>query len=66
MGEFVSAKEGLGFYILQAGFALDTPGVFAALLLLAAMGIAIHLGMGALRRRLLWWRQDAEPLNLNG
>ncbi len=66
VGEFVSAKEGLGFYILQAGFALDTPGVFAALVLLAAMGIAIHLGMRALRRRLLHWAPETEPLNLNG
>jgi NitT/TauT family transport system permease protein len=66
VGEFVSAKEGLGFYILQAGFALDTPGVFAALTLLAVMGILIHIGMRALRRRLLYWHRDTDPINFNG
>jgi NitT/TauT family transport system permease protein len=66
VGEFVSAKEGLGFYILQAGFALDTAGVFAALALLAAMGIVIHIGMRALRRRLLFWLPDSEPIDFSG
>jgi NitT/TauT family transport system permease protein len=66
VGEFVSAKEGLGFYILQAGFALDTPGVFAALVLLAAMGIVIHLAMRALRRRLLYWLPESDPIDFNG
>jgi len=66
VGEFVSAKEGLGFYILQAGFALDTPGVFAALTLLAVMGVLIHIGMRALRRRLLHWHPDTDPINFNG
>ena len=66
VGEFVSAKEGLGFYILQAGFALDTPGVFAALVLLAGMGIAIHLGMRALRRRLLYWLPESDSIDFNG
>lgn len=66
VGEFVSAKQGLGFQIMQAGFALDTPGVFAALVLLAVMGIGIHLGMRALRRRLLYWHKDPETINFNG
>jgi NitT/TauT family transport system permease protein len=66
VGEFVSAKEGLGFYILQAGFALDTPGVFAALVLLALLGIGIHLAMRALRRRLLHWHAEGDTFNFNG
>jgi NitT/TauT family transport system permease protein len=66
VGEFVSAKQGLGFYILQAGFALDTPGVFAALVLLALMGIGIHLAMRGLRRKLLYWHKDTDTINFNG
>lgn len=66
VGEFVSAKEGLGFYILQAGFQLDTPAVFAALTLLAFMGIAIHLAMRALRQRLLYWHKDVDSIQFNG
>jgi NitT/TauT family transport system permease protein len=66
VGEFVSAKEGLGFQILQSGFALDTASVFAALVLLAVMGIGIHIGMRALRRRLLYWHKDTDPINFHG
>lgn len=66
VGEFVSAKQGLGFFILQAGFALDTPGVFAALILLALLGLGIHFFMRALRRRLLYWHKDTETINSHG
>jgi len=66
VGEFVSAKEGLGFQILQSGFSLDTAGVFAALVLLAVMGIAIHLAMAFLRKKVLYWVDDVSPVNFSG
>jgi NitT/TauT family transport system permease protein len=66
VGEFVSAKEGLGFQILQSGFSLDTAGVFAVLVLLAVMGIAIHLAMGLLRKKVLYWVDDVSPINFSG
>lgn len=66
VGEFVSAKEGLGFQILQAGFAMNTAGVFAALVLLAVMGIAISRAMRLLRRRVLYWVDESDPMQFNG
>lgn len=66
VGEFVSAKEGLGFQILQAGFAMNTAGVFAALVLLAVMGIAISRAMRLLRRRVLYWVDESDSIQFNG
>lgn len=66
VGEFVSAKEGLGFQILQAGFAMNTAGVFAALVLLAVMGIAISRAMRLLRRKVLYWVDESDPMQFNG
>jgi NitT/TauT family transport system permease protein len=66
VGEFVSAKEGLGFQILQAGFAMNTAGVFAALVLLALLGIAISRVMRVVRRQVLHWAEDADPMQFNG
>ena len=41
IGEFISAKAGLGFYILYAGSRMETASVFAALFVLCAVGAAL-------------------------
>ena len=54
VGEFISAKAGLGFYITYAGSRMETAAVFAALLLLCAIGVtlfgAVALAEAAVRR----------------
>jgi NitT/TauT family transport system permease protein len=55
VGEFVSAKAGLGFLILQKNFSMDMAGVFAILVILSAIGVALHLIVQASRRRLIFW-----------
>jgi NitT/TauT family transport system permease protein len=50
IGEFISAKAGLGFYILYASSRMDTAGIFAALLLLGLIGVALF-GAVALAER---------------
>jgi NitT/TauT family transport system permease protein len=52
IGEFISAKAGLGFYILYASSRMDTAGIFAALFLLAVIGMALF-GAVALAERLV-------------
>ncbi len=62
VGEFMGSKEGMGTLILYANGNLDTAQVFSILLVLAALGLTLHWGVGALRRRLLFWdasRADA-------
>ena len=42
VGEFISSKHGLGSYILLAGSRADTPRIFAALVVLCAIGLALY------------------------
>lgn len=55
VGEFVAAQKGLGFVILSAQGLFRTDRVFAAILLLAAMGTALYYAMEFAERRLLPW-----------
>ncbi len=41
IGEFISAKAGLGFYILYASSRMDTAAIFAALFVLCMIGVAL-------------------------
>lgn len=42
VGEFVAANSGLGYYLLVANGQVDTPGVFAALFVLSALGVVLY------------------------
>jgi NitT/TauT family transport system permease protein len=54
IGEFISAKAGLGFYILYASSRMETAVIFAALLVLCIIGVtlfgAVALAEGLVRR----------------
>jgi NitT/TauT family transport system permease protein len=50
IGEFISAKAGLGFYILYASSRMNTAGIFAALFVLCMIGVALF-GAVALAER---------------
>lgn len=56
VGEFVGASAGLGYAIMQLQFQLDTAGVFAILVVLAAIGITGHTTIGFLGRRAAFWQ----------
>jgi NitT/TauT family transport system permease protein len=66
VAEFVAgtggAESGLAYRILESGYRLQVPKMFAALALLAAAGIAIHGLLGWASRRLLrdWHESAAE------
>jgi NitT/TauT family transport system permease protein len=64
VAEFVAgtggAETGLAFRILEAGYRLQIPRLFAALLLLGVAGVAIYLVLDLLSRRLLRrWHDNA-------
>jgi len=64
VAEFVAgtggAETGLAFRILEAGYRLAIPRLFAALFLLSVTGIAIYLVLDFLSRRLLRnWHESA-------
>jgi NitT/TauT family transport system permease protein len=54
IGEFISAKAGLGFYILYASSRMDTAAIFAALFVLCMIGAALF---GAVALAELYVRQ---------
>ncbi|MBV9585791.1 MAG: ABC transporter permease [Alphaproteobacteria bacterium] len=67
VAEFVAgtggAETGLAFRILESGYRLAIPRLFAALLLLSLTGIAIYLALDWLSRRLLrHWHESARAV----
>src|SRR5437870_5496764 len=60
VGEFVGAQRGLGTLILQFNYNLDTAGVFAVMILLAVLGVALHVLMQVIQRRVIFWAEPDE------
>lgn len=57
VGEFVSAQRGLGYVILTAQGMFDTPRVFAAILILAVLGVVLIALIDMAEQRALPWRK---------
>lgn len=55
VGEFIGGEMGLGVLIMQLNLAMDIAGVFATLVILSVLGIAFHVAIQALERRVLFW-----------
>jgi NitT/TauT family transport system permease protein len=55
VGEFVSAQKGLGYLILAAQGAFDTPRVFVSILLLSVMGTLFFRLIELIERRVIPW-----------
>jgi NitT/TauT family transport system permease protein len=55
VGEFVGSTKGLGFLIVQASGLLNNRLVFAAILVLSALGVALFYVIDVLERILLPW-----------
>ncbi len=63
VAEFVAGSggfaSGLAYRIMEAGYRLQVPRMFAALVLLSLAGIAINTGLGLFARMVMRWRGDA-------
>lgn len=55
VAEFVGAQKGLGVLLLQAQSNLDTAGMFAILIILAAIGLGCNLAIRLIEQKLLYW-----------
>ncbi len=60
VGEFVSSQRGLGYVILSAQGTFDTARVFAAVLLLAIMGMLLFAGLARVERWALPWHASQQ------
>ena len=58
-GEWAGSSAGLGFVILQAQPALDTARIFAAVLLLSALALALYALVTLAERLLIPWQPEA-------
>lgn len=56
VGELIGANRGLGWYIQDAGGALDTTGVFSGLIVLMAIAMAANQIVAYVERKVLSWR----------
>lgn len=59
VGEFVGSRSGLGYYMLVATGNFDTPLVFACVVVLTVMGIALFYSLGLLEIALSRWNRVA-------
>ncbi|MGN6462971.1 MAG: ABC transporter permease [Pseudolabrys sp.] len=55
VAEFLGAQEGIGVVITQAQAVTDVAGVFAALVILGVVGIALHLLIKVTEHRVVHW-----------
>lgn len=65
VGEFVGAQVGLGYLVVTLNFSMDVSGVFAVLIVLSAIGLALHALMRYAARRYIFWirRNDAAMIS---
>jgi NitT/TauT family transport system permease protein len=57
VGEFVGAKAGLGYLIIQMNYTMDVAGMFAVLVILGLMGVTLNVLITMLRRRVIFWQR---------
>jgi NitT/TauT family transport system permease protein len=55
VGEFVGSQSGLGMLIQSMNFTMDVSGQFSVLIVLSVLGLVLSKGIGAVRRRVLFW-----------
>ena len=58
VGEFFSGDRGLGNVIFVAHHNLDMPTSFAAILVLASMGIGVTIVTSYVEKRVLFWHDS--------
>lgn len=62
VGEFVGARQGLGYLILQNNFNFNIAGTFAVLFVLSAIGIVLHWIVNKIHARVVFW-VETDPLH---
>jgi NitT/TauT family transport system permease protein len=62
VAEFLSGSNGIGQLILIANGDFDTPVLFGAIFVLAAMGILLTASVALVERKVLFWHQSSVSL----
>ena len=61
VGEWVGSSRGLGYLMLHANGRMQTDLMFAALIVLAALALAVYFVIDHLLRRLVHWSPETDP-----
>jgi NitT/TauT family transport system permease protein len=59
VGEYLGASRGIGYVIAQADGNLDATGVWAGMLVLCVVVIAVEAAVTQFERRLVRWKPQA-------
>ncbi|GAA0823303.1 ABC transporter permease [Streptosporangium amethystogenes subsp. fukuiense] len=62
VGEFIGAKEGLGYLLLQTNYNFDISGMFAVLVVLSVLGLIAHSLIRFAQRRFAFWAEDSRVI----
>jgi NitT/TauT family transport system permease protein len=63
VGEFVASERGLGALIISGGVTLETPSIFASLILISVLGLALYGVVGAVERVVAPWVYREQAAN---
>ena len=66
VGEFAGANQGLGYVIQFASTQLDTPMIFAALVVVSVLGLAFYYIIEVAERWLVPWAPKFDPIHSAG
>ena len=61
VAEFVASDRGLGYLLLQYNGQLDTPMVFAIIVLLSLIGLAVYYAVELIERLVIPWHVSQRP-----
>lgn len=56
VGEFITARAGLGRLMTQFGFAIRQDMMFATVLVIAALGVTLYGLVAFIEKKAIWWR----------
>ena len=63
VGEFIASDRGLGYIIINSQFTMDTPPIFASLILISAIGVVLSGLVSWLEKILMpWYRSETVPV----
>jgi NitT/TauT family transport system permease protein len=58
VAEYVGAKSGIGAFVINSQYAFQIPETYAAIVILAAIGLSVNALLVALERRATRWKGD--------
>jgi NitT/TauT family transport system permease protein len=62
VGEFVGSTAGLGYILMKFNHEIDIAGVFATIVVLSALGVALHAILRLVQERVVFWAKPGTTI----